>query len=154
MLDLDLNLLRPLWVLLEERHVSNAAERLGISQPGMSRTLQRLRSTLGDELLVRRGGRRYERSARADGLLVAVREILARVDDTILRQGFVPEQCDTTFRVATTDYASIVLVPKLLERLVQLAPKSAIYVRPWEERSLEDVASGRLHRLGSSGARS
>ena len=62
MLDLDLNLLRPLWVLLEERHVSNAAERLGISQPGMSRTLQRLRSTLGDELLVRRGGRRYERS--------------------------------------------------------------------------------------------
>jgi len=56
----------------------------------------------------------------------------------------VPEQCDTTFRVATTDYASIVLVPKLLERLVKLAPRAAIYVRPWEERSLEDVASGRL----------
>jgi len=109
----------------------------------MSRTLERLRSTLGDELLVRRG-RRYERSARADGLLVAVREILARVDDSILRQGFAPEQCDVTFRVATTDYASIVLVPKVLERLVQLAPKAAIHVRPWEERSLEDVASGRL----------
>ena len=44
MLDLDLNLLRPLWVLLEERHVSNAANRLGISQPAMSRTLQRRRS--------------------------------------------------------------------------------------------------------------
>jgi DNA-binding transcriptional LysR family regulator len=144
MLDLDLNLLRPLWVLLEERHVSNAADRLGISEPAMSRTLQRLRSTLGDELLVRRGGRGYQRSARADALLVAVREILARVDDTILRQGFVPEECDTTFRVATTDYASIVLVPKLLERLAHQAPKAAIYVRPWEERSLEDVASGRL----------
>jgi DNA-binding transcriptional LysR family regulator len=144
MLDLDLNLLRPLWVLLEERHVSKAADRLGISQPAMSRTLQRLRSTLGDELLVRREGRCYERSARANGLLVAVREILARVDDSILRQGFLPEQCETTFRVATTDYASIVLIPKLLERLVQLAPKAAISVRPWDERSLEDVASGRL----------
>jgi hypothetical protein len=57
MVDLALNLLRPLWVLLEERHVSNAADRLGISEPAMSRTLQRLRSMLGDELLVRGKGR-------------------------------------------------------------------------------------------------
>ena len=49
----DLNLLPALAALLDERQVSRAAARVGISQPAMSRTLQRLRDVLGDDLLVR-----------------------------------------------------------------------------------------------------
>jgi len=49
----NLNLLPPLVALLEERHVSRAAERLRLSQPAMSRALQQLRRSFGDELLVR-----------------------------------------------------------------------------------------------------
>ena len=51
----DLNLLPPLAALLEERHVTRAAERSGLSQPAMSRTLARLRRLLDDQLLVRDG---------------------------------------------------------------------------------------------------
>ena len=40
---IDLNLLISLQVLLEERNVSRAAERLFITQPAMSKTLARLR---------------------------------------------------------------------------------------------------------------
>ena len=51
----DLNLLPPLAALLEERQVTRAAERAGLSQPAMSRTLARLRQLLDDQLLVRTG---------------------------------------------------------------------------------------------------
>ncbi len=39
----DLNLLGPLAALLEERHVSRAADRQHMSQPSMSRALRELR---------------------------------------------------------------------------------------------------------------
>ena len=44
----DLNLLPPLAALLEEQHVTRAAERSGLSQPAMSRALGRLRLLLAD----------------------------------------------------------------------------------------------------------
>jgi DNA-binding transcriptional LysR family regulator len=53
--DADLNLLIALNVLLSEGSVSRAAERLGLSESAMSRTLARLREATGDELLVRAG---------------------------------------------------------------------------------------------------
>ena len=64
----DLNLLHPLAVLLEEKQVSRAAKRCFLSQPAMSRVLQRLRDAFGDELLIR-DGRGYERTARGERLL-------------------------------------------------------------------------------------
>jgi len=39
--NLDLNLLQPLHALLEERHVTRAAKRSFLSQPAMSRALDR-----------------------------------------------------------------------------------------------------------------
>ena len=49
----DLNLLVALDALLTERHVTRAAERIGLSQPAMSNTLLRLRHMFNDELLIR-----------------------------------------------------------------------------------------------------
>ena len=43
---IDLNLLVPLHALLEERHVTRAAKRSFLSQPAMSRALERLRETV------------------------------------------------------------------------------------------------------------
>src|SRR6266436_3474867 len=57
---IDLNLLRTIQPLLEERHVSRAAKRSFLSQPAMSRALNRLRETFADPLLVRSNGA-YER---------------------------------------------------------------------------------------------
>ena len=52
----DLNLLTIFEVLMEERQVSRAAERLGRTQPALSHALARLRQQLGDPLLIRVGG--------------------------------------------------------------------------------------------------
>jgi class 3 adenylate cyclase len=51
----DLNLLHTLFALLEEKHVTRAARRCFLSQPAMSRALERLREMFGDELLIRVG---------------------------------------------------------------------------------------------------
>ena len=53
--DIDLNLLNALDVLLQERSVTRAAHRLGLSISAMSRTLSRLREALGDPVLVPAG---------------------------------------------------------------------------------------------------
>jgi DNA-binding transcriptional LysR family regulator len=52
---LDLNLLVSLQALLEEKSVTRAAQRLFITQPAMSRVLQRLRHQLDDPLFTRTG---------------------------------------------------------------------------------------------------
>jgi len=49
----DLNLLTVFEVLMQERNVTRAAKRLGLSQPAVSSALARLRESLGDTLLVR-----------------------------------------------------------------------------------------------------
>lgn len=53
--NLDLNLLRTLVALVEERSTTRAAMRLFLSQPAVLGALGRLRIALGDELLVRSG---------------------------------------------------------------------------------------------------
>ena len=50
---IDLNLLTSLDALLDQRSVTLAARRLGLTQPAVSHALRRLRDLLGDELLVR-----------------------------------------------------------------------------------------------------
>ena len=52
---IDLNLLLAFSVLMQERNVSRAAERLLLGQPGLSAALKRLREALDDELFVRVG---------------------------------------------------------------------------------------------------
>ena len=53
---IDLNLLTALGALLQHKHVTRAADAVGLSQPAMSRALERLRQTFGDPLLVRGPG--------------------------------------------------------------------------------------------------
>ena len=76
--NIDLNLLIPLKALLHERNVTRAAERIHLSQSAMSRALDRLRSELGDELLVR-VGRNYELTPRGGELLDELAQVMPRL---------------------------------------------------------------------------
>ncbi|KAB8191052.1 LysR family transcriptional regulator, partial [Lysobacter maris] len=72
---LDLNLLVTLDVLLSERNVTRAAERLHLSQPAVSVQLSKLRDALGDPLLLP-GARGMRPTARAEALRGPLREAL------------------------------------------------------------------------------
>ena len=71
----DLNLLVVFDVLMAERSVTRAAERLGRTQSAVSHSLARLRHGLGDPLLLK-GNRRMEPTPFALALLEQAQPIL------------------------------------------------------------------------------
>lgn len=111
---LDLNLLVALDAMLQTRSITKAAKQLHISQSAMSNSLARLRDYFDDELLVQ-VGRTMELTKRAETLRDAVRDLLLQVETTISAQPqFDPTRSDRQFRIATSDYSAIVLIPHLL----------------------------------------
>ncbi len=141
--DVDLNLLHALRALLEERHVTRAAKRCFLSQPAMSRALERLREMFGDVLLVR-SGRAYERTARGERLLRELELLMPRLEAMVRGEHFEPAQSQERFRVAMTDHASAVLLPLLLQRVRAAAANVKVEVSAWHDQIYEDMAAGRL----------
>jgi len=141
---LDLSLVEPLYALLDERHVTRAAHRCGMSQSAMSRALERLRSALDDELLVRSGGA-YERTPRGDQLLVDLQDLLPRLDAAVRGNRFDPATSRERFYIATTDYAAAILIPTLLVRVATVAPYVRIDVAAWNDRVFNEIEAGRIH---------
>ena len=119
---LDLNLLVALDILLDERSVSRAAERLHVSQPAASAALGRLRDYFKDELLVLHGKRMIPTSY-AGSLRPEVKRILADIDGMILMSAeFDPQRSERVFRFMASDYITTVLLIPLASELERLAP--------------------------------
>jgi DNA-binding transcriptional LysR family regulator len=120
---LDLNLILALDALLEERSVTRAAQRVGITQSAMSHALARLRAVTGDALLVRTAGGMVS-TARAEELGPPIRQALEGVAAALRPpQAFDPKTADRRIRIGTGDYGEIVLLPRVLERLAKDAPR-------------------------------
>jgi DNA-binding transcriptional LysR family regulator len=130
---MDLNLLVVLDALLREKNVTRAAERLHMSQPAISTALARLRKTLDDPLLVK-NGRYLQLSPRAESLAEPVRDILARIEQTVMRPtGFDPAVDARAFSVTASDYVGVVLFRPLLGAIADLAPRLRLDLTPVAE---------------------
>ena len=139
----DLNLLSTLYALLEERHVTRAAKRCFLSQPAMSRSLERIRDTFGDELLIRTG-RIYERTVRGEWLLRELENLLPRLEALVRGEPFNPAQSRERLRVALTDNGSIALLPALTQRIRTAAADITLEIVAWHDRSFDDVEAGKI----------
>jgi DNA-binding transcriptional LysR family regulator len=127
---LDLNLLTALTALLEERHVSRAARRVGLSQSAMSEALGRLRRHFGDELLLRVGNR-YELTPLAAGLRVSAGAAMELVEQTFSAGAeFDPGTCDREFVLLCSDYAASVYGPHLMRAVLDAAPRARLRLLP------------------------
>src|SRR6201993_5456423 len=104
---LDLNLIYPPHALLEEGHGTRAAKRSFLSQPAMSRALERLRDMFGDPLLVR-NGRGYERTVRGERVLRDLESLMRRLEDMVRGDKFDPARSQEIFRVAMSDHAAMI----------------------------------------------
>ncbi len=125
----DLNLLVTLLVLLRERSVSRAAERLHLGQPAISAALARLRELFDDELLVR-AGRDMLPTVKALELEAALTPALQHIQSTLFETAiFDPATAERTFTLGMTDWVEVWLMPRLFARLQQLAPGVHIAVR-------------------------
>jgi DNA-binding transcriptional LysR family regulator len=139
----DLNLLPALLVLLEERQISKAANRFNLSQPAMSRILQRLRQTFDDELLIRTA-EGYELTAKARALQDELQTSLGQLDRMLRGEVFDPATATDTFRICCPDHASLAFAPVLAERLARDAPQTKLEIIAWHEKAFSDAIRGRL----------
>ncbi len=127
---LDLNLLVALDVLLAERNVTAAAEKLHLSQSAMSGALSRLRDYFRDDLLVQEG-RRMVLTPRAFSLMAPVHTALLQIEATVAAPAdFDPRTCDRRFVVEASDYVCEVLLGRVSQRLTELAPAATLAVVP------------------------
>jgi DNA-binding transcriptional LysR family regulator len=117
----DLNLLLTLHALLEERHVTRAAVRLNKSQPAVSRALAQLREYFDDPLLRRNSGR-FELTARARQLQRPLQEALSQLGDLLSKAPFDPTHARRQFRLALSDYAARIVLPRLVRHIRHYAP--------------------------------
>lgn len=126
----DWNLLASLDALLRNKHVTAAAEEIGVSQPTMSGMLRRLRDQLGDPLFVRVGSN-YELTERALELSGPVRQALLSIEDLVrpveTLDFATAERC---IRIMASEFSQFLLLPYFFRRAAELAPGLTFEVLP------------------------
>ena len=143
--ELDLNLLVAFDLLMAERNVTRAAERNGLTQPAVSKALNRLRYLFGDPLFVRRD-RAMEPTARALELAGPIYGALAAISRTLtLPTAFDPATVSAIVKIATIDLYHMNLLPALVRHLRRYAPGVDMQVRANDCSSLrEQLADGEI----------
>ncbi|MBN3563074.1 LysR family transcriptional regulator [Aliamphritea spongicola] len=141
---IDLNLLVVLLALLETRHVTRAADRLHMSQPAVSRALQRLRGTFDDELLVRTTAG-YDLSARAVSLLPKLQTLLDDTAQLIAEPEFIPAQARDVVRFYGLDLEACCFLPSLMKVLQEEAPQMRLEMRSDPRNHFDLLEEGDVH---------
>lgn len=142
----DLNLLPPLVALLEERHVSRAAERLQLSQPAMSRALQRLRRQFGDELLVR-GPDGYSLTPRGERIHAQLATTVTYLNRLFAPETFDPATATQSFRLAVSEYSFSAFGSALVRTLVTQSPNSTVSCEPVDVHAFDKLDAGTIDLL-------
>ena len=141
---LDPRLLQAFIVIMEERSVSNAASRLGMTQQGLSGMLVRLRKVFEDPLFVRHA-RGVVPTRRAEELMPKVKQVLLHLEHLFAETTFAPADTDAVITVGTTDYVLSVLIADVFAKLRVVAPGIRLSVRPIDSTSLlGELKDGRM----------
>jgi len=133
---LDFNLLLAFRVLLEERNVSRAAERLALTQPTVSGMLARLRAVFDDPLFIRTQHGVIP-TERAESLRPALDQILKDADRLIAPATFDPATMEIDLRISANDYMQSALVLPYIRSLRREAPGVRLAVGNLEIEELE-----------------
>lgn len=127
---IDVRLLRMLLVLLSEKNVSRAAQKLDMSQPAMSHVLNRLRRIFDDPILLR-SHNGMVCTDRAREIEPRVRELLDSFERLVAyEESFDPARSKRVFVIAAAVYTEYVLLPGLVRRVREQAPSVKIEVKP------------------------
>ncbi len=126
----DLNLLKAFDALMNERAVTRAAGRIGLSQPAMSHALSRLRGLFADDLFVRTATN-MEPTARAREIAPLVATAIEHIEAALsLGAGFDPARSAAIFTAGMAEYAEIALVGQLARGFAREAPGATLRLLP------------------------
>lgn len=134
---LDAHMLLCFEALFVERSVTRAAQRIGLTQQGMSGQLARMRVVFDDPLFIRELGG-VTPTPRACSIIPMIRSAMRTLEQIVTVPPFNPENYVGEFTVAASDYATALILPKLLIGLTEKAPAVRLTVRPAEMGTLKE----------------
>lgn len=138
---IDLNLLTIFDAVFRERHISRAAEQLGMSQSAVSHALGRLRDVLDDPLFIRHATG-MEPTRRALEIAQPIHEALNDLTGILARsEGFDASNTKRTFTIALGDYCECLIMPPLMQWLERHAPHIQIVCQPDHGRDAHELFS-------------
>ena len=140
---LDLNLLRVFDVLLEERSVTRAGARLGLTPSAVSHALSRLRYHLGDELF-QRDAQGMQPTRRAMEIGPSLHTALTQLQSALTPADFDPAVSDHRFSIVAGAYACAVLMPAVVSLLQERAPRTILKIGENDPDLVEQFDSGRI----------
>jgi DNA-binding transcriptional LysR family regulator len=142
--NLDMRMLETFLAIAEESSVTKAAQRLNMTQQGVSGVLARLRDQFKDPLFVRQA-HGVTPTPRARSLYPKIQSAVEGLRDLVRSETFEPAELETVYRVAANDYAQAVVVAPLFGHLKNVAPGLRLVIESRPAGSLsEQLRTGQL----------
>ena len=124
----DLNLLIVFKTLFEEKNVTKASKKMGITQPAMSNALNRLRYLVKDELFIR-GPKGMRPTPRAKDLSLPIQTALNNLELSLSSINFNPKTTKKLFRISMSDDVAPIIIPNLVDFIEKNSPESSLSIR-------------------------
>jgi len=135
---IDIYALECLRLIVNERSVTKAADKLGVSQPNLSNVIARLRRVTGDQLIVRRADG-MGATPLAEALVETGGAFLDRLRELATQhETFDPSTTTRTFVLHAVDYIAATFVPRMMRRIRREAPNVSIIVGPLNLRTIRE----------------
>ncbi len=142
--------LEALKAVAETGSFTRAADRLGMSQPGLSRQIQRLERELGTRLLERRGTGAILTDAGRESMQFAIRTI-SDFDALVSRFGPDPSALTGVIRIAASSTPAEYLVPALVAEFTRQHTGISVEVQVTDSAQVARTLGDRQADLGISG---
>lgn len=144
---MDIRDMKNFYAIVEEGNISNAAKRLNIAQPPLSKQMKQLEDNLGVQLF-ERGSRRIRLTEAGQLLRERVEQILGLVDGTIkeiteLNSGFVGN-----LSIGTVTTSGATLLPNLLHKFHALYPNVTFQLWEGDGSRILDLLNNRVIEIG------
>jgi DNA-binding transcriptional LysR family regulator len=139
----DLNLLITFAAIAEEKSITAAASRLLLSQPAVSRALQRARAMFQDDLLIR-SPKGFELTLRGRKILQELEGLLPKMESLVTSALFDPMREKSYFRISGPDNVCTMVLPPLCRQYANGLYQVQFEFHPWQSGIAELVEHGQL----------
>lgn len=139
----DLNLLKTLMVLLQEKNTNRAAERLNKTQPAVSRTLAKIREHFDDPLFIRHS-RGLKLTPKAEALAVSLPILFDSLQATLSGEPFLPEKQSGLMKIAMNGFIIETYGYQICEAINNMSPNVDIELHSYSAKSTAELIAGEV----------